>query len=369
MLKPCRPICCPEESWPASPPPEGGAGHADRRRHRDPADLRGPPRPCRISRSFLPLVRAGERAALDAIYAATSRSPPKSACPCRLARRPGGRIPNAWTAWVLPRRATSRASTVMPSPCCRTSARRGPRELRLRRGRLGPRRDGYDPTARRMPTRPPPIIGPRSRHSPSRRRPALRPDLRECGRASRHRPRLASTGLPYALAPVIDGRRPPARRHAAGRGHRRARRGATAAAPPHGRLRASDALQQRAAARRGRAIAAPCRRASRPMPRPCRPSKLDRLDHLDEGVAEDFGAAMSRAACEPRLKVLGGCCGTSDAHIRALARRLTAERAGRYVLSRPERDRWILVFRAAGLDPLHDLRWERATPVAHLALS
>jgi methionine synthase I (cobalamin-dependent) len=58
------------------------------------------------------------------------------------------------------------------------------------------------------------------------------------------------------------------------------------------------------------------------------PDQLDKLDHLDEGKPEAFAALMSGLHAGG-YKVLGGCCGTSDAHIRALARRLTAERTGR----------------------------------------
>jgi methionine synthase I (cobalamin-dependent) len=44
----------------------------------------------------------------------------------------------------------------------------------------------------------------------------------------------------------------------------------------------------------------------------------------DEGKPEAFAALMS-GLLAGGYKVLGGCWGTSDGHIRALARRLTAE--------------------------------------------
>jgi homocysteine S-methyltransferase len=51
------------------------------------------------------------------------------------------------------------------------------------------------------------------------------------------------------------------------------------------------------------------------------PEELDKLDHLEEGKPEAFAALMTGLHARG-FKILGGCCGTSDAHIRALARRL-----------------------------------------------
>jgi methionine synthase I (cobalamin-dependent) len=53
------------------------------------------------------------------------------------------------------------------------------------------------------------------------------------------------------------------------------------------------------------------------------PEEFDRLDHLDEGVADDFGAAMAGLHASHGLRVLGGG-GTNHRHIRALARHLGA---------------------------------------------
>ncbi len=53
------------------------------------------------------------------------------------------------------------------------------------------------------------------------------------------------------------------------------------------------------------------------------PEELDRLDHLDEGVAETFGVQMASLHDSHGLTVLGGCCGTNQRHIAALARNLT----------------------------------------------
>lgn len=55
------------------------------------------------------------------------------------------------------------------------------------------------------------------------------------------------------------------------------------------------------------------------------PDQLDRLDHLEEGRPEVFAALMAGLRRDCGMKILGGCCGTSDRHIRALARRFVAE--------------------------------------------
>lgn len=59
----------------------------------------------------------------------------------------------------------------------------------------------------------------------------------------------------------------------------------------------------------------------------CEPEELDRLDHLDAEAAETFADAMRGLRRDYGLRVLGGCCGTNDRHIRAVARRLVAEAA------------------------------------------
>lgn len=54
------------------------------------------------------------------------------------------------------------------------------------------------------------------------------------------------------------------------------------------------------------------------------PEQLDKLDHLEEGRPEVFAELMAGLHARG-MKVLGGCCGTSDAHIRALAQRIAAD--------------------------------------------
>jgi len=50
------------------------------------------------------------------------------------------------------------------------------------------------------------------------------------------------------------------------------------------------------------------------------PEDLNNLNHLEEGTPEDFADRMVDLQSSG-IKVLGGCCGTGEAHIRALARR------------------------------------------------
>jgi S-methylmethionine-dependent homocysteine/selenocysteine methylase len=55
------------------------------------------------------------------------------------------------------------------------------------------------------------------------------------------------------------------------------------------------------------------------------PEELDKLDRLDAGSAADFAAGMVALRRAHGFAILGGCCGTSDRHIRALAAKLAAE--------------------------------------------
>jgi len=54
------------------------------------------------------------------------------------------------------------------------------------------------------------------------------------------------------------------------------------------------------------------------------PDQLDKLDHLEEGRPENFADLMLGLHRDYGLRVLGGCCGTDDRHIRAIADRLVA---------------------------------------------
>jgi S-methylmethionine-dependent homocysteine/selenocysteine methylase len=136
----------------------------------------------------------------------------------------------------------------------------------------------------------------------------------------------AAAGLPYALAPVIeaDGRLPDGT--PLGDAIARIDQGA-APRPIHFLVgcvhptRFSAAAAEAAWPASHRVVGLKANASTLP------PDQLDKLDHLDEGKPEAFAALMSGLHAGG-YKVLGGCCGTSDAHIRALARRLTAERTG-----------------------------------------
>ena len=53
------------------------------------------------------------------------------------------------------------------------------------------------------------------------------------------------------------------------------------------------------------------------------PEELDNLDHLDEAEdPETFAGAMLNVRQRFRLKILGGCCGTDERHIRRIAERI-----------------------------------------------
>lgn len=56
------------------------------------------------------------------------------------------------------------------------------------------------------------------------------------------------------------------------------------------------------------------------------PKELESLDHLDAEAPERLADEIVALRDEFGLKVLGGCCGTDDRHIAALAERLMAGR-------------------------------------------
>lgn len=190
-------------------------------------------------------------------------------------------------------------------------------------GVIGPRRDGYDPGAA------PDAVMAEAYHTPQAHvlaesgvdllyAPTFAgaPELMGVARA------CAATGLPYALAPVIeaDGRLPDGT--PLGDAVASIDAGATPG-PLHFLVgcvhptRFSAAAVSPAWPRSNRVIGLKANASTLP------PEELDKLDHLEEGKPEVFAALMAGLHAGG-LKVLGGCCGTSDAHIRALARRLAA---------------------------------------------
>jgi S-methylmethionine-dependent homocysteine/selenocysteine methylase len=59
-------------------------------------------------------------------------------------------------------------------------------------------------------------------------------------------------------------------------------------------------------------------------------AELDAAEDLDDGDPATFGREMARLhARVPSLRVLGGCCGTDERHIRAVAQSVTAQGAPR----------------------------------------
>jgi S-methylmethionine-dependent homocysteine/selenocysteine methylase len=195
-------------------------------------------------------------------------------------------------------------------------------------GVIGPRRDGYDPHGA------PDAATAEAYHAPQVRVLAgLGVDLLYAPTFASTEELLgvaracAATGLPYALAPVIeaDGRLPDGT--PLGDAIARIDEGA-APRPLHFLVgcvhptRFSAAAAEAAWPESHRVVGLKANASTLP------PDQLDKLDHLDEGKPEAFAALMSGLHAGG-YKVLGGCCGTSDAHIRALARRLTAERTDR----------------------------------------
>jgi homocysteine S-methyltransferase len=54
------------------------------------------------------------------------------------------------------------------------------------------------------------------------------------------------------------------------------------------------------------------------------PEELERLDHVDADKPESFAEAMLRVHERFGMRILGGCCGTDDRHIRCIAQRATS---------------------------------------------
>jgi len=194
-------------------------------------------------------------------------------------------------------------------------------------GVIGPRRDGYDPDGA------PDAATAEAYHAPQVRVLAglgvdllYAPTFASTAELLGVARACAATGLPYALAPVIeaDGRLP----DGTPLGDAIARIDAGAAPRPLHFLvgcvhptRFSAAAAHAAWPASHRVLGLKANASTLP------PEQLDKLDHLDEGKPEAFATLMGGLHAAG-YKVLGGCCGTSDAHIRALARRLTAERTG-----------------------------------------
>jgi S-methylmethionine-dependent homocysteine/selenocysteine methylase len=206
-------------------------------------------------------------------------------------------------------------------------ARSGLAESAYIAGVIGPRRDGYDPAEA------PDAAAARDYHARQAESLAAQgvdllyaPTFASRGELSGVAAAMAATGLPYALAPVIDGEAklldgtPLAETIAE-------IDGACRPAPLYYLIgcihptRLSAAFAQEAASLApvaGRIAGLKANASTLP------PDQLDKLDHLDEGSAAAFADGMLALRHDHGFRVLGGCCGTSDRHIRALAAKLTA---------------------------------------------
>jgi S-methylmethionine-dependent homocysteine/selenocysteine methylase len=188
-------------------------------------------------------------------------------------------------------------------------------------GVIGPRRDGYDPKAA------PGAMEARDYHAVQAGILAglgvdllYAPTFASVGELRGVAAAMAATGLPYMLAPVIDAEA----RLLDGTKLAAAIAEIDAAVSPvplryligcvHP-TRLSEAFAYDAASLEKVAprIAGLKANAST-LP----PDQLDRLDHLDEGSAADFADDMVALRHAHGFGILGGCCGTSDRHIRAL---------------------------------------------------
>jgi S-methylmethionine-dependent homocysteine/selenocysteine methylase len=206
-------------------------------------------------------------------------------------------------------------------------AQAGLRDSAYIAGVIGPRRDGYDPTnapdaaeAQDYHARQAEILAAQGvdlLYAPTF---ASRGELRGVAAA------MAATGLPYALAPVID----TAARLLDGTKLAEAIAeidGACRPAPLYYLIGCIHPTRLSAAfAREAAALAAVAPRIAglKANASTLPPDQLDKLDHLDEGSAAAFADGMLALRHDHEFHILGGCCGTSDKHIRALAAKLTA---------------------------------------------
>jgi S-methylmethionine-dependent homocysteine/selenocysteine methylase len=278
--------------------------------------------------SFLPLFDPSARGAIEAIYrsyfdiAADTGLPMQIGTPTWRAH-PEGLARQGFTAPGDLHRVNAAAVALL----------RDLREARGLKGRvfiagvIGPRRDGYDPhnapdagEARAYHGAQAACLaalGVDLLYAPTF---ASADELRGVAAA------MAATGLPYALAPVID---------AGG-----VLRDGTPLADVIGRIDAEVTPRPQhyligcvhpttfRKARQhhpklpdnvpGRVVGLKANASNLP------PDQLDKLDYLEEGQPENFADLMLDLHRDYGLRVLGGCCGTDDRHIRAIANRLIA---------------------------------------------
>jgi S-methylmethionine-dependent homocysteine/selenocysteine methylase len=192
-------------------------------------------------------------------------------------------------------------------------------------GVIGPRRDGYDPAgapgtaeARAYHVRQAEVLaacGVDLLYAPTF---ACASELIGVAQA------MASTGLPYVLAPVLgeDGRLPDGTALADATD---AVDAAVVPRPLHIMVGCVHPSRVQAIAASGSAGALPGRVAGiKANASTLPPDQLDKLGRLDEGDCQLFARQMTALRRDHGLRVLGGCCGTNERHIAALAALLTA---------------------------------------------
>jgi S-methylmethionine-dependent homocysteine/selenocysteine methylase len=278
--------------------------------------------------SFLPLFDASARGAIEALYRSYFDIAADTGLPMQIST----------PTWRAHPEGLARQGFTVPSDLHRVNAAAVAllRDLRAALGLqgqvfiagvIGPRRDGYDPHDA------PDAGAARDYHGPQAACLAglgvdllYAPTFASADELRGVAAAMAATGLPYALAPVIDadgvlldgtpltdaiGRidaavAPRPLHYLIGCVHpttfRKARQ-------HHPKLPDSVA---------GRVVGLKANASNLP------PDLLDKLDHLEEGRPEDFADLMLGLHRNYGLRVLGGCCGTDDRHIRAIASRLVA---------------------------------------------
>lgn len=277
--------------------------------------------------SFVHLFTPEGRAALDAIYRGYMRVAGESRLPMQVGTptwraHPEGLARQGFASPDDLRRVNEEAFRFLAD----MREELGLRDLVMIAGVIGPRRDGYDPAAapdaaeaeayHRLQAQVLADFGVDLLYAPTF---ASAQELLGVARA------MAATGLPYALAPVIDddarlldgtpldaavamidaATSPRPSQYLIGCTHaiHVTRAQNSAHWPPNGRV---TGLKANAS----------------PLP----PAELDRLDHLEQDDPETFADGLLSLHAGG-MRFLGGCCGTGEAHIAALARRLVAEPA------------------------------------------
>ncbi len=280
--------------------------------------------------AFLTLFRPGERAILADIYRSYLAIAARSGLPMQVGA----------PTWRAHRDCLARQGFAAPGDVARVNSEavRFLTDLRqeadlaervLVAGVIGPRGDGYDPT--HAPDRD-------SAHAYHQEQADILaaagvdllygPTFASAAELDGVARAMAATGLPYVLAPVIDpqGRLldgspfidtiaridaevvPPPTHYMVGCTHTSRFRAAEETAAPPG------ALGPRVLGLKANASSLP-------------PEQLVALKQLDDGNPAAFGREMVALKRDFRLRVLGGCCGTDDRHIAALADHLSAAAA------------------------------------------